>query len=173
MKKFKLALATALISASACFSALAGTWTNIDPDDGYEYSTPIFYIKDDGTYARNEWIADNGETYWIDSYGMLPHYGGIAADGVWYDDNGKKVDFKGNYLDTDNISKIRREMTYEQVVNILGAPHTLEKTEGYEYFSNAYNYINTTWYSQDMYSYISISFRDNKIYSIDFRGYYN
>lgn len=173
MKKIKLVLATVLISASACFSVLAGTWTNIDPEDGYEYSKPVFYLKDDGTYACNEWIVDNGETYWINSYGTLPYYGGIAPDGTWYDDDGKKVDFKGTYLDSSNVTKIRKEMTYEQVVNILGAPHSLDKMEGYEYFSNAYNYTNATWYSQDMYSYIKISFRDNKIYSIDFKAYFN
>lgn len=172
MQKLKLAFATIFVSAAACFSAFAGTWTNIDPESGYEYDTAIFYLKDDGTYAHEEWIVDNGVSYWIDSYSMRPYYAGIATDGTWYDDEGKRIDFKGKYLDTNDAVKIHKDMTYQQAVNIMGIPHSLEKIESYTLFSGEYNSITAIWFSQDQNSYLRLSFRDNKINSINLNAYF-
>ncbi len=50
-------------------SAYAGTWENTSA--GYQYQ------KDDGNYARAEWITENGISYYLNQNGIM------AADGSW------------------------------------------------------------------------------------------
>ena len=44
-------------------SAYAGTWKNT--------STGCQYQKDDGNYARAEWITENGTSYYLNQNGIM------------------------------------------------------------------------------------------------------
>lgn len=61
--------------------AYAGTWENTSA--GYQYQ------KDDGNYARAEWITENGVSYYLDKNGQMcvntttPDGYLVAADGSW------------------------------------------------------------------------------------------
>ena len=60
--KYRLFKTAALTSAFifACSSTtFAGTWTHNDKD-GYNWDSLWFYVKDDGSYAQQEWIAGIG-----------------------------------------------------------------------------------------------------------------
>ena len=62
-------------------SAYAGTWENTSA--GYQYQ------KDDGNYARSEWITENGTSYYLNQNGVMavntttPDGYLVAADGSW------------------------------------------------------------------------------------------
>ena len=43
--------------------AYAGTWENTSA--GYQYQ------KDDGNYARAEWVTENGTSYYLDQNGVM------------------------------------------------------------------------------------------------------
>ena len=62
-------------------SAYAGAWNNT--------STGCQYQKDDGNYARAEWITENGTSYYLNQNGIMavntttPDGYLVAADGSW------------------------------------------------------------------------------------------
>ena len=76
MKKgFKAAILTALLTIGATVTAFAGTWQT----DGVTYK----YLKDDGTYAVNEWQSNQGLWYHLDANGAI-QTGWIQDNGKWY-----------------------------------------------------------------------------------------
>lgn len=78
-------LAAALAAVSA-FPAFAGAWTNISPN-GWQ-TNRLFYIGDDGQYAKSKWVMHDGVWYWITADGTRANSVGIADDGYIYDANG-------------------------------------------------------------------------------------
>lgn len=179
MKKSSLAFLIILISTFTYFTALAGTWTKVD-SDGYEYSQAMSYIKNDGTYAREEWVQDtDGTYYWIEYDGALPVGAGISTDGYMYDDIGRYIDFTDGsrkYLDPDVIPAFQAGTTYDQVVSLLGQPHSTVDYYRY-YYSSYYGYgddtITASWYTQDMNSYLNVIFYENQIYSVQYHATFN
>lgn len=76
MKKgFNTAILTALLTIGATVTAFAGTWQT----DGATYK----YLKDDGTYAVNEWQSNQGLWYRLDANGAI-QTGWIQDNGKWY-----------------------------------------------------------------------------------------
>lgn len=65
-------------------TVLAGIWENTS--SGYQYQ------KDDGTYARAEWVSDNGKSYYLDQNGRMisdtttPDGYLVSSDGSWVTD---------------------------------------------------------------------------------------
>lgn len=72
---FKTALFTALLTIGATVTAFAGTWQT----DGVTYK----YLKDDGTYAVNEWQSNQGLWYHLDPNGNI-QTGWIQDGNKWY-----------------------------------------------------------------------------------------
>lgn len=80
-------------------SAYAGTWENTSA--GYQYQ------KDDGNYARAEWITENGTSYYLNQNGVMvvntttPDGYLVAADGSWVEE----LQQNGDYVRTpyDNL----------------------------------------------------------------------
>ena len=104
MNKAKVILTSAVISTLMAASAFAGTWTRTytSPDGESEtYSTLWCYIKDDGTYAQNEWVQDaDGTWYWVEYDCTLPITSGISADGFLYDSDGRYIPMEGRFFPT-------------------------------------------------------------------------
>lgn len=128
MNNLKLSFTTAILSTLMATSALAGTWTHTYTDQNGESETFYSlwcYLKDDGTYANNEWIQDSdGTWYWVEDDYTLPVAAGISPDGYMYDDNGRYVSMEGRSFPTiEQASMIATGMTYEQVLAILGPEH--------------------------------------------------
>lgn len=129
MKKLKLGLAAVTMSILMASSAFAGTWTHTYTDSSGESETYFslwFYIKDDGTYAQNEWVQDtDGTWYWVEADGSLPVTAGISTDGYLYDEDGRYIPMEGTaFLTVDQAAAITMNMTYEQVLAILGPEHS-------------------------------------------------
>lgn len=176
IKKTSIVFITILTSIATCLTAFAGTWTKVDPD-GYEYSQAMSYIKDNGTYAREEWVQDtDGTYYWIEADGALPVNAGIATDGYMFDSLGKYVDFTDGtrkYLDIDAISHLKAGTTYDSAVSLLGQPHSTADYYSYYYDYYGDNASTAYWYSQDMLSSLNIVFYNNVVYSIQYLAAFN
>lgn len=79
--------------------AYAGTWEHTSA--GYQYQ------KDDGNYARAEWVTENGTSYYMDQNGIMsvntttPDGYLVAADGSWV----QELQESGAYVRTpyDNL----------------------------------------------------------------------
>ena len=79
--------------------AYAGTWENTSA--GYQYQ------KDDGNYARAEWVTENGTSYYLNQNGVMavntttPDGYLVAADGSWV----TETQMSGGYVRTpyDNL----------------------------------------------------------------------
>ncbi|WP_349672407.1 hypothetical protein [Lacrimispora sp.] len=153
MKKMKLLFVTAIISVSVCLPAFAGTWTHTY-DDGYHignYDSLWFYVKDDGSYAKEEWVQDSdGTWYWIDKYNQLPQMEGLSADGYLFNSSGAYVDVADGtkkYLTRELSSQVVDGMTYDQVINILGKEHDIYKEK--RTADGALEFQHLNWYSSD------------------------
>lgn len=176
IKKSSIAFIVILIGSLTYFTAFAGTWTKTGPD-GYEYSQAMSYIKNDGSYAREEWVQDtDGIYYWIEYDGLLPIEAGISADGYLYDGIGRYIDFTDGsrtYLDPDVIPAFQSGTTYEQVISLLGQPHSTVDYYSY-YYSSSSGYdddaITACWYSQDMSSCLELIFYENQIYRVEYHA---
>lgn len=165
MKKLKLALATVFLSAVMAGTSLAGTWTHsytYSDGETVTYDYLWFYIKDDGTYACQEWIQDtDGTRYWLDST-SLPTSPGVADDGSLYDDGGRYVPMEGRaYLTFENATSISMGMTYDQVVAVLGLEHA--RPDGF--FRSIYgtDYIECVWVAQDNHGKLTLDFTNGVV----------
>lgn len=153
MKKTKLILATTLMSISISFPAFAGTWTHTHNSGNYNgtYDNLWFYLKDDGNYAKEEWIHDNdGTWYWINNYNQLPSMEGVSTDGYLYNSLGAYVDVSDGtkkYLTRELSSQTAEGMTYDQVINILGKEHDVFKSK--QSTDGTIDYLHLNWYSSD------------------------
>lgn len=149
MKKIKLLLITGILSISACFSAFAGTWTHTYNSD--TFNNLWFYTKDDGNYAKDEWIQDSdGTWYWIDKNHQLPSMYGLSKDGYLYNNKGAFVDISDGskkYLTQELSSQVVKGMAYDQVMSILGKEHDVFDAK--QAADGTYNYLYLLWYSKD------------------------
>lgn len=149
MKKMKLLLATAIMSISVCFPSFAGTWTHTYNSE--TYNNLWFYVKDDGSYAKDEWIQDSdGTWYWIDKNYQLPSMYGVSKDGGLYNNKGAYIDINDGstkYLTKELSSQITEGMTYDQVITILGKEHDVQKAT--QAADGTYDYLYLLWYSGD------------------------
>ncbi|WP_459482584.1 hypothetical protein [Clostridium saccharoperbutylacetonicum] len=81
-----------LMVCTSSTAAFAGTWV---PYNGYEFKWR--YLKDNGNYAKNEWIYDNGAWYFImsDTYMVssgpviAAHYNNTGGGDYCFDASGK------------------------------------------------------------------------------------
>lgn len=149
MKKLKLLLITGILTISTCYPCFAGTWTNTYKSETYK--NLWYYIKDDGTYAKDEWIQDSdGTWYWIDKNNQLPSMYGLSKDGYLYNNKGIYVDVSDGarkYLTKELSSQISKGMTYDQVMKILGKEHDVFKAT--QAADGSYDYLYLLWYSGD------------------------
>lgn len=149
MKKIKLLLMTGIISISTCFPSFAGTWTNTY--NSKTYDNLWFYIKDDGSYAKNEWVQDDdGTWYWINKRNHLPSSHGLSTDGYLYNNKGAYVDVSDGsrkYLTPELSSQIVKGMAYDQVMSILGKEHSV--FEARQADDGTYDHLYLLWYSAD------------------------
>ena len=139
MNKAKVILTSAVISTLMAASAFAGTWTRTytSPDGESEtYSTLWCYIKDDGTYAQNEWVQDaDGTWYWVEYDCTLPITSGISADGFLYDSDGRYIPMEGRFFPTvEQASAVTVGMSYDKVLAILGQEHV--RSDNHIVFTN-------------------------------------
>ena len=86
MRIIAAGLLAAALAAVSAFPAFAGAWTNISPN-GWQ-TNRLFYIGDDGQYAKSKWVMHDGVWYWITADGTRANSVGIADDGYIYDANG-------------------------------------------------------------------------------------
>ena len=76
MKKgLKVLFLIAALSMSMVTTAFAGAWQSIG--SGWRYQ------KDNGAYARGEWVQDDGLWYYFDDNGMM-QTGWVQSSGGWY-----------------------------------------------------------------------------------------
>ena len=152
--KYRLFKTAALTSAFifACSSTtFAGTWTHNDKD-GYNWDSLWFYVKDDGSYAQQEWIADSGTWYWIDDNGYIPVVAGISSDGFLYNSKGIYVptnDGIHHFVDQNMYGQLHEGMTANEVNAVLGQPHELSSSSSADYGSRHYDYASYYWYSSN------------------------
>lgn len=154
-KTLKVSLVAAFFSLVMVFSSLAGTWTQTRVyDDGmvetYEYIW--FYVKDDGTYACNEWVIDDdGTRYWVEWDCALPIDAGVSSDGLLYDSDGKLASMEGRaFLTPQTAMLVAPGMTYDQVISVLGLEH--DRFDEYNTFDDNWKpitYVFCCWFSQD------------------------
>lgn len=170
-------IATAAALALMCTSsAFAGTWTHIDKD-GYDWgsdSSYWSYIKDNGAYAENEWVDDNGTWYWLGDYGMLPYFAGIAKDGCLYNSDGIYVptnDGVHHFVDRNMYAQLSDGMSADQVNAILGQPHELYSSSSSDYGLRHYDYAAYIWYTSDAKSDIYVYYTNGVVSS--FSAYWN
>lgn len=128
MNKLKIGLTAAVMSTLIATSAFAGTWTHTYTNQNGEsetYSTLWCYIKDDGTYAQNEWVQDtDGTWYWVENDCTLPITAGISTDGFLYDGDGRYISMEGRFFPTvEQAASVTTGMSYDQVLAILGTEH--------------------------------------------------
>ena len=147
----------------------AGTWTHTHSNEwgSYTYDNLWFYIKDDGNYADNEWILDNGIWYWIDGTGSLAIGSGVAKDGYVYNSDGIWVDTtKGDkwFLTRESAALIKDDMTYEQVVAILGREHEIVSSSQTITSWGTYDYITLKWLSADTRGDMYVYFMNGRVY---------
>lgn len=135
IKILKVFFVTVFLLGAMEFSVLAGTWTqSITYSDGVtkEYEYLWAYIKDDGSYAQNEWIQDtDGTWYWLTKFYTLPLSGGVSDDGYLFDSKGRYVPMDGRFFVTDEgVASVSEGMSYEQVVSVLGLEHERSEVQG-------------------------------------------
>ena len=172
IKKIIALTAASLMSIATVFTSFAGTWTNTAPTDTWvpEGNNIWFYIKDDGQYAHMEWIQDtDGSWYYLSSLYSLPQTPGTDANGYIYNDSGIYVDTTGKrYVTLNDLSSINKDMSYDQVVAILGEPHETRASK-----SVAKKTKNTggglielktyRWYTQDGKTVLDVTFREGVV----------
>lgn len=162
MKNFRLLITIALLAGTVNFSVYAGTRTHVR-GDGETYDQ-TFYLKDDGTYAKNEWIQDtNGKFYYVEGECIMDNVWGIASDGRLYKSDGELVPMEDGrkFVTLEDIKCLQTGMSYEQVASILGKEHELlfydvrvidDETGETEI------YVNLVWYCQDNENSINATF---------------
>lgn len=165
MKKIKLLVSTMLLSTILSISAFAGIRTNVWYD-GNVYEYHVFYVKDDGTYAKNEWIQDtDGNFYWVDEVNSIATNWGIALDGRLYNSYGKLIPMDDKKFATiEDCKKLKQGMTYEEVVAILGMEHEMLYCDTLlvdEETGELAFYLDLTWYAQDNEHSIEVNFINN------------
>lgn len=94
MKKIVVLGMATVLSCLFSVSAIAGTWESERINNLlWEYR----YVKDDGDYAKNEWIQDaDGAWYHFDQQGIM-QTSQWTEDGYWLNDKGK--------METNVVSK--------------------------------------------------------------------
>lgn len=175
MKRWKLALTTAVLTTAMSTPSMAGTWTHTKRyEDGeeFEYSTLWLYIKDDGTYAKSEWIQDtDGTWYWVESDESLPIHAGISDDGYLFDENGRYDPMEGKYfLTLEGAAAIKENMTYEQVLSLLGTEHERILDSIVFDLSGVNSYATCVWYSNINNGKLTLEFTNGVV--SDIYGYF-
>ena len=174
MKRRIWLLAAALsvvMSALMAFPLFAGTWTHTQKSQYYThtYDNLWFFVKDNGQYAKEEWIKDaDGTWYWITDGGYLPTLsGGIAKDGSLYDKDGKWVDMSAatgrHFIDQDMYGRISNGMSYEDAVGVLGPEHEIFSMNSTSFGSTTYNYVTYKWYTKDAKGSMYVQCRDGAV----------
>lgn len=156
MKKTRLFLVV-VASAMVSMTSFAGEWT----DDNR------CYLKDNGSYASNEWIDIDGKWYWfsegVDGKGYLPGLAGRTKDGSLYNANGEYIDMNidgAKYATEELYNQLQEGMSYDQVVSILGKEHEVTNTERRQHGNQTFDYLQVKWYSQDLNSNIRATFKN-------------
>ena len=180
MKRQRKIFTAALISAAVlsvtilaeALTAWAGQWTHQSPPSeffGSSYDEALwYYIHDDGTYAFSEWIydEDDQEWYWVDETGSLPLTAGVAEDGDVYNAWGQWIDVtsegtKYKFITQEDYDKVQEGMTYEQVIEILGAYHEYCSSEKTGTGANEVLIETLAWYSDMAKGVIYVTFRND------------
>uniref|UniRef100_UPI0006CFFCEF hypothetical protein n=1 Tax=Clostridium sp. NkU-1 TaxID=1095009 RepID=UPI0006CFFCEF len=76
MRKVKLLITTAIVSAVMSTAVFAGEWKQ--DTNGW------WYQNDDGSYQVNSWIQENGKWYCFDSNGYMLTGWVSTVGGKWY-----------------------------------------------------------------------------------------
>lgn len=157
MKKYHIiagaALGIALMAQTTAFAA-NGTWTHTQETKYgvHTWDNLWFYITDRGTYAKNEWVLDHDIWYWLDADGQLPVYAGVASDGYLYNGLGIYIDFNDAStwaLTKELADQIKKGMTYDEVVAILGKEHEVSNSRQVTSSAGNHDYLTLNWYSKD------------------------
>jgi len=141
---------------------------------GFDFDNLWFYVHDNGSYASNEWINDNGTWYWLDESGELPISAGISKDGYLYNDDGIYVplnDGQCHFVNQDMYNLLQVNMTADQVVSILGQPHYLEDTYTYSSVYSNHTYVTYEWYTEGAKGEVLVHFDNGRV--SDFWAYWN
>lgn len=102
MKKVKLLLATAILSAVMCMTTFAGQWKSD--------STGWWYQNDDGNYPVNCWQEIDGKQYYFGSDGYMlantktPDGYLVGADGAWITENATATTGENKYTPNEDGS---------------------------------------------------------------------
>lgn len=169
MKKSLLFLSALVLSTMMAIPVMAGKWV----DEPFLNTDILFsYIKDNGQYAYNEWIKDNNTWYWIGDgigdAGYIHPFAGIANDGYRYNSYGEYIDMNTDgrkYMTPNLYQQIKKGMSYEQVITILGKEHENYATiPNPEIDKHSHRYI--TYYGEDMRNFAEINFTDGIVTSM-------
>ena len=169
-KKIALTSAFTILFTSHAF---AGTWTHTS-EEGLVRNWLWYYVKDDGSYARKEWVNDNGNWYWLADDGAIPISGGISDDGYLFNDDGIYVptnDGIHHFVDKNMYAQLQEGMSPEQVDSILGKPHELTGTLSSDFGSNHFDYVTYKWFAADPQSYVYLTYTNGTVSS--FCSYWN
>ena len=180
MKKQRKMFLTALVSAAVlsvtvlagALTAWAGEWTHTSPPSeffGSSYDESLwYYIKDDGTYAISQWVydEDDKEWYWLDETGSIPLTAGVADDGDTYNAVGQWIDVTTEgtpykFITKEDFEKIKEGMTYEEVVDILGAYHEYSSSEETMVGNEKVLVESLTWYTEKAKGYGIVTFKND------------
>ena len=101
-KKIITTLLAGILCIGCSVPAFAGTWKAPKTEDG-----PWKYINDDGTYASNLWIQENGKWYYINTNRtMTTTY--CEYNGKWYAFNKDGSLSTGGWIQADSLGNSRR-----------------------------------------------------------------
>jgi len=125
-----------LMVCTSATTAFAGTW---EPYNGYEFRWK--YLKDNGTYAKNEWIYDKGSWYFIYNSTYMASSGPVKSE--YYNNTGGAdycFDASGKLSPggfTDGASGVTMYFSDKQGHPIKG----LFMVDGTLYFADRQNYF--------------------------------
>ena len=93
-KRFFAVAATALALSVMSTTAAFADWGQVGSN--------WFYYYEDGTVAKNTWIADESGTYWMNNDGKMATDQWVNADDSWYYVNSEGLFLTNQLLEKDN-----------------------------------------------------------------------
>ena len=125
MRKTKLLIATAILSAAMSTAVLAGEWK--------QDTTGWWYQNDDGGYTKSGWQTIDGKSYYFNESGYLlantttPDGYYVGADGAWVNNSGASTSVQLSTV-TSSPSTVIGSGTYKVGTDIAAGEYVLFST---------------------------------------------
>lgn len=100
-----------LISSITSITSYAGTWEKSNIGSWK-------YLKDDGHYAKNEWIVDNNNEYYFDDEYMLQDR--MAPDGKWMGIDGTWIGKDWSWTDHTDLKSYVKDVPVDKEWKLYG-----------------------------------------------------